>query len=168
MILDEKVRAGSVLVCRKARFGAHTEDADATTFAVVLTPAERQSNRTVDAVPLADVVPLNRDVLSVRLRHDALAALSTTGQWFALCDRMTRLSLDCGDVEYLRRERGSAVNFEPRFHVTGDDLKSIRLSMVLQLFPASDLRSYFGRGMRSFRALAARLVLHRADRRTVH
>lgn len=165
MILDKKVRAGTVVVCRKSRFGALADPSDESTLAVVLTPSERQLNRTFDAVPLTPTLPVERDVLNVRLKHEGLRNLSPTGEWFALCDRLTKLSLDSEDVNYLRRERGTAVNFEPRYGVASEDLKSIRLSMIIQLFPERDMKSHFGRSMRVFWRMASKLVLHKRPRR---
>lgn len=125
-------------------------------------------NRIVDAVPLSDTLPQNRDVLNVRIKNDGLRALSRTGEWFAICDRLTRVDLDSDDVKYLRRDRGAAVNFEPRYNIAGEDLKSIRLSMVIQLFPDSDIRTYFRRSLLSFRKMASKLTLSKKAGRTSH
>ena len=159
-ITDAKIQAGSVITCSRSRFGATNTETDKA-YAIVLTPAERQINRLVDAVPLTEELPKNRDVFHIRLNHDRLGKENKTGEWFVLCDRMTRLSLDSADIEFARAKKSDSEmrNSDPKFYIVGDELKSIRFAMVHQLFPKSDLRVYFRSGLPSFRALTKRLVL---------
>jgi len=159
-ITDNKVQAGTVVRCDKSRCGVSASN-EKPAYAITLTPAERQINRLVDAVPLTERLPETRDVFYIRLNHARLSKESSTGEWFVLCDRSTRLWLDSSDVEYARpeTERNDGRNSDSRFFVVGDELKTIRFAMVHQLFPKSDIKVYFRSGLPSFRALTKRLVL---------
>lgn len=159
MITDATVRAGSVLQCSRHHFAKTSPETDETVLAVVISPTERQYDHVVEAVPLAQNLPEGRSVLYVELEHEGLKALSASGTWYALCDRPTRLSLASNDVTFLRWDRGSAVNYEPRYFVGGEDLKSIRFALVHRIFPDRDIRVYFRSGLRSFRGLTKRLKL---------
>ncbi len=166
MITNEKVDAGTVVVCDRSRFGGNSTDIDKKNLAVVITPSARQFDRVVEAVPLTDKLPIDREVKFVALRHESLRSLSPTGEWYALCDRQTRLSLDSEDMVYLRHERSRSSNHAPCVYVRGEDLKSIRLAIVHQLFPDSDIRIYFKSGLRSFQALKKRLTWRKPSKQS--
>lgn len=141
MILEDSVRAGTVLHFDfRALRGKSPEFYDKHP-AVVISPTVRQRDRTVIVVPLTSEVANASNASAVEIFHTDLNRLSPTRRTFAICNLPVALALRRPSLDYYRSVRHPLGGQQPHFEIRGEDLSRIRAKVVEQLYTAAGLRS---------------------------